>query len=164
MMSATTLSPPAAAPPEVSTIFSMASRRIGAGAGVAFALSIVVGFLLPAPPDGAPSGRELTDFFSQHRSGLLLAGYLNALAMVFFLCFAGILCAALRRGGRELSSLADLAFGAETALFVSTLVIGGLTQGLISIVVTSLVMAGARDESWTPVPTSSSRQGSVADA
>jgi hypothetical protein len=131
MMSATTFTPSAVTPSNASTVAPV-SRRLGAGAGLAFVLLIGVGLLLPAPPDGAPSGRDLADFFSQHRRALLLAGYVNVLAMVPFFGFACVLCGTLRSTGRGLSILPELAFGAATALFVSTLLIGGLTQGLVS--------------------------------
>jgi len=67
-------------------------RRLGAGAGILFALLVIAGFLIPGtPPKADHLNNEFTDFLTNKRGKILTSDALIGLAFGFFLVFLGAL-------------------------------------------------------------------------
>jgi hypothetical protein len=93
-------------------------ERLAAATGVLFVVLLLVSvFMVPAPPDVNAAPRDIASYFSDHRTALLISGYLAGLAAVAFLWFLGSLVSTLRRaeGDHPRLSIVCVAAGAVTA-------------------------------------------------
>lgn len=93
-------------------------ERIGAAAGIAFVVLLVVGtFMVPAPPHIDASTAKITTYVNDHRNALLASQVVGALSVLSFLWFVGHLRHVLDRaeGGTEALSPIVLVSGATLA-------------------------------------------------
>jgi hypothetical protein len=100
----------------------MGERRVAGVAGVVFAVTTVLQFVVaPAPPSWDASGAEVRDWFVDHRDGVLVQGWLMVVAVFAFVVFLAGVCDLLRRGtgGPALALVAAVGGGVTaTALLV----------------------------------------------
>jgi hypothetical protein len=106
-------------------------ERLAASSGAIFViLLLITQFGFGSPPSG---GQPLVDFYRQHHDTALVRQFLSALGGAFFLLFAGVLRAALRRdeGDTGWASTAALAAAVTTTAlaFGQTIVIYSLVYG-----------------------------------
>jgi hypothetical protein len=96
----------------------MGERRVAGVAGVVFAVSTVLQFVVaPAPPSWDASGSEIRDWFVDHREGVLVQGWLMVVAVFAFIVFLVGVCDLLRRttDGAALATVAALGGGVAAA-------------------------------------------------
>jgi hypothetical protein len=89
----------------------MGERRVAGFAGVVFAVSTVLQFVVaPAPPSWDASGAEVREWFVDHRDGVLVQGWLMVVAVFAFIVFLVGVCGLLRRSpdGAVLATVAAL--------------------------------------------------------
>jgi hypothetical protein len=89
---------------------------LAAASGVVFAVLVVLTFILSgAPPALDDTPEKINAYFAHHRSDVLLATFIGALAAFFFLWFAAVLRSVLVRAEGATGRLANLAFGGAIA-------------------------------------------------
>ena len=96
----------------------MGERRVAGVAGVVFAVSTVLQFVVaPAPPSWDASGSEIRDWFVDHREGVLVQGWLMVVAVFAFIVFLVGVCDLLRRttDGAARATVAALGGGVAAA-------------------------------------------------
>ena len=108
-------------------------ERIGAAAGIGFAVLLIVSFFIAGqPPHIDASNAKILNFLGDHRAALLTGSMLNGVAVLMFLWFLGHLRHVLHRaeGGVEALSPIVLASGITAAVFgmMTTLLQTGLVM------------------------------------
>jgi hypothetical protein len=84
-------------------------RRLAPLTGIVFAALLVVTFFLsPSAPNQHDSGAQVIAHFRLHHSAIMIGNFCGALAVIFFIFFAGSLRSFLRghEGGEGLSAVA----------------------------------------------------------
>ncbi len=117
-------------------------ERYGAGTGIAFAILAVAAVLIvpQSPPAADDSVRQIQAYFTEHRDGLLLAGFITGLGVAFALWFVGSLRGHLTEADGETGRLASVAFG------------GGLVAGGLALVGTAISSAVAFSVAESTLP------------
>jgi hypothetical protein len=116
---------------------TVSGRRLGALAGIAFVIVVLVAFFVPGtPPKADEAPREITQYFADKQRELQISTYLLGLAFAFFLVFL----AALRNqvagwGGRGEPK------GSDHTL-ASASVLGGSVGSVLILVGAALINAG----------------------
>src|SRR4051794_21025939 len=79
----------------------VSERRVAGVAGVVFGVTSVLQFVVaPSPPNWDASGAEIRRWFDDHRSGVLVQGWLMLVSVLAFVVFVVGVCDMLRRGAR----------------------------------------------------------------
>ena len=87
-------------------------ERFGAATGILFVVLLVVSvFMVPTPPDVNAAPKDITAYYADHRTGVMLSMYLGGLAAVAFLWFLGSLYQTLRRAEGEHARLSIVCLG-----------------------------------------------------
>jgi hypothetical protein len=98
--------------------------------------AIASGAVSGNPPAGDASSHSLAGYFADHRTGLLVGGYLVGLAEFCLLWFAGVLRDALRLAGDAAERPARLVFGAivvvTTLILLRTIILSSLAYRAVS--------------------------------
>ncbi len=96
------------------------------GVALLYAVSVPVGSLASMPASNAPAS-EVAQFFTEHRTGLLVALVLNGIAWCALMPMAFVgLRALLGKRGRTAATVALLCAGVEAALIGVALVFGAV--------------------------------------
>ena len=86
-------------------------ERIGAAAGIAFAVLLIVSFFIAgAPPHIDASTAKIVKYIEDHRKALLTGSMLNALAVLAFIWFLGHLRHVLQRAEGGVEALSPIVF------------------------------------------------------
>lgn len=114
-------------------------ERLGAFAGIAFTVLLLVGLVLADPVSGQ-SDQKFAEFYAErdNRIAVIAGMYLLAIAGVCFLWFLVTLRRTLRRAEGELGSLTTVAV-ASGIVFVAILFAGGASMGVVA---TSMSLGG----------------------
>src|SRR4051794_35097675 len=76
----------------------MGERRVAGFAGVLFAVASVLQFVVaPSPPSWDADGSEIREWFADHRTGVLVQGWLMIVTVFAFIVFVVGVCGILRR-------------------------------------------------------------------
>ena len=110
-------------------------EKIAAATGVAFVVLLLASaFVVPAPPKIDAPIAKIGAFFAKHHSGLVLAGWLGVLAVLFGLWFIGTVAHWVRR--QHQPRLATIAFGGGVTATGMALA-GGLLSTSLAYLVTA---------------------------
>lgn len=107
-------------------------ERAGAATGVGFVAALIVSvFLVPAPPHIDASTNEIIDYVTGHRTGLLTAALIGAVAGVLFLVFLSHLRHELQRSESGRETLSPIVYGAGLAT-ASIAFVSGLPMAVLA--------------------------------
>jgi hypothetical protein len=91
-------------------------ERYGAAAGVAFAVLILVSFLMvPSPPHVDAGARKIGDYFANHRRAVLTSNLIATFGVLAFIWFLGHLRHVLNRAEGGVEALSPIVYGAGMA-------------------------------------------------
>jgi hypothetical protein len=91
-------------------------ERLGSATGIGFVVAMIVSvFLAPAPPHIDASTTEILDYVTGHRTALLSAAVVGAVAALLFLVFLGHLRHVLQRSEGGLEAISPIVYGAGLA-------------------------------------------------
>lgn len=125
------------------TAMSTAGReRWGPIGGIAFVvLSLIATFIAPSPPQASDGADKITAYFVDHRTAILLSGYLNGLSLIPIILFIAALYALLHDAEGAPGRLALMAFGAA--------ILSGTLATLSAIVSSVLAFVGKDSDAAT---------------
>jgi len=91
-------------------------ERYGAAAGVAFAVLVLISFLMvPSPPHVDASFRKIGDYYANHRRAILTANVIGTFGALAFIWFLGHLRHVLNRAEGGVEALSPIVYGAGMA-------------------------------------------------
>jgi hypothetical protein len=96
--------------------------------GVAFVVLLVISFILSgSTPDPDDPAQKVVSFYNDHDSKEIVSAVIGAYAMLFFVFFAGVLRATLRRTEPDPATLSTIAFGGGILVAVGGLIFAALS-------------------------------------
>jgi hypothetical protein len=96
--------------------------------GVLFVVLIVVSFIVSGEtPDADDSGEEVISFYTDEEGSQIASAVIGAYAALFFVFFASVLRATLRRDEDPPGVLSTISFGGALVFVVGGLIFAGLT-------------------------------------
>ncbi|GEM_PF-959473 len=112
-------------------VMGMSRERLGAIGGIVFVVLVVVStFIAPGPPKASDPVEKITTYFTDHRSAILLSGYLGSLALIPVIVFIAALYALLRDAEGLSGGLALASFGSALITGVFATMTGVLNSVL----------------------------------